>query len=371
MGRYRFELAGPKDDAELRAVLAETPMPGAISVAFRREPSYFAAAVVNGRFRQVIAARDEQTERIVGFGSRSVGMRYVNGRPTAVGYLSGLRILEEHRCAGVLARGYAFVRKLHEDGRTPLYVTTIATENRAALAVLTGGQRVCPHTTSPDVITRQPCGLPARCDRLTGASRFRSVQGVWTTSPRCSTFCDGWDRRVSSSLVTNCRISAALKAQFRDLRAEDLWLAYRDGCLVGTLGGWDQHAFRQMLIQGYAGLIRWSRPLYNMWASAGGLPRLPRPGEPVRCLTAAIPLVSDEAPLVFRGLLDAMLRSKRRGPWQYLLVGMYESDPLLATLRTYPAAWYTTNVYLACWQDGDELRRSLDERPLYLELGSL
>ncbi len=140
MGRYRFELAGPKDDAELRAVLAETPMPGAISVAFRREPSYFAAAVVDGRFRQVIAARDEQTERIVGFGSRSVGMRYVNGRPTAVGYLSGLRILEEHRCAGVLARGYAFVRKLHEDGRTPLYVTTIATENRAALAVLTGGR---------------------------------------------------------------------------------------------------------------------------------------------------------------------------------------------------------------------------------------
>ena len=28
-------------------------------------------------------------------------------------------------------------------------------------------------------------------------------------------------------------------------------------------------------------------------------------------------------------------------------------------------------VYLACWEDGEELRRSLDGRPLYLELGGL
>jgi len=58
MSRYRFELAGPADDADLRHILAQTPLPGPIAVAFHREPSYFAGARVDGRFRQVVAARD-------------------------------------------------------------------------------------------------------------------------------------------------------------------------------------------------------------------------------------------------------------------------------------------------------------------------
>ena len=43
MSRYRFDLATEADDAALRRVLADTPMPGRIAVSFRREPSYFAA----------------------------------------------------------------------------------------------------------------------------------------------------------------------------------------------------------------------------------------------------------------------------------------------------------------------------------------
>ncbi len=58
MSRYRFELATPDDDADLRHVLAATPMEGRIAVAFRREPSWFAGSVVDGRFRQVVACRD-------------------------------------------------------------------------------------------------------------------------------------------------------------------------------------------------------------------------------------------------------------------------------------------------------------------------
>src|SRR5439155_15767832 len=97
MSRYQFDLAAEADDADLRRVLAETPMPGRIAVSFRREPSYFAAAEVDGRFRQVVAARDMESGHVVGFGSRSVGERYVNGRPMPIGYLSSLRLLESHR----------------------------------------------------------------------------------------------------------------------------------------------------------------------------------------------------------------------------------------------------------------------------------
>ena len=90
--RYRFELASEADDLRLRSILAQTPMPGLISVAFGREPSYFRAAVVEGRFRQVMVVRDETSGLLVGVGARSVGMRYVNGQPKSVGHLGNLRL---------------------------------------------------------------------------------------------------------------------------------------------------------------------------------------------------------------------------------------------------------------------------------------
>lgn len=113
MSRFEFDLATRADDAELRAILAATPMPGRISVSFRREPSFFAAAGVEGPFHQVVVCRDRQQNRIAGFGCRSVRQRYVNGRPTPVGYLSGLRALPEYRGLGLVARGYRYFRELH------------------------------------------------------------------------------------------------------------------------------------------------------------------------------------------------------------------------------------------------------------------
>ena len=73
MIRYRIDLAGPGDDADLRHILAATPMPGEISVSFRREPSYFAGPRVDGRFRQIVAcSATSPTGRLVGFGCRSL-----------------------------------------------------------------------------------------------------------------------------------------------------------------------------------------------------------------------------------------------------------------------------------------------------------
>src|SRR5690348_10199560 len=80
MSLYQFEVATPDADPELRRILAETPMPGRVVVSLLREPSYFGAAVVGGRFHQVIAARDRAADRLIGFGARSIRNMYVNGR---------------------------------------------------------------------------------------------------------------------------------------------------------------------------------------------------------------------------------------------------------------------------------------------------
>ena len=72
MGRVVFEPATAADDAGLRRLMAQSPMPGGISIAFEREPSYFHAVEVQGRFWQVLLGRDVDTGDLVGVGTRTI-----------------------------------------------------------------------------------------------------------------------------------------------------------------------------------------------------------------------------------------------------------------------------------------------------------
>jgi hypothetical protein len=371
MSQFRFEIATPADDADLRHILKETPMAGEISVSFCREPSYFDASVVTGRFRQVIAAHHGETGRIIGFGARAISNRYVNGQAIPIGYLSSLRLLPSHRNRGLVARGYGFFRRLHEDRRTCLYLTTIAEGNDTALAILTSGRAGLPtyhfagryHTVAIPIgprvrqtQTRRSVEIrPAKEDDLPAILPFLATAGPTRQFFPCYEESDFF----------------APGGAFRDLEAKDILLAFRNGRLVGILGGWNQQGFQQTVVHGYSSRLRWARPFYNGWARITGQPRLPAPGEYFRYLTAVLPIVANNDREVFAGLLQALLSTCSRNVGNYLLVGLHENDPMLDVLRTYRATWYTTRLYLVCWSDGDAVRETLDGRPPYLELGCL
>jgi hypothetical protein len=371
MSRYRFEVATPDDDAELRRVLAATPMEGHISIGFRREPSWFAAAVVDGRFRQVIACRDRADGRILAFGCRSVRDVYVNGCPAPAGYLSNLRVLPEHRRRGIVPRGYAFLRELHRDGRAPFYLTTIAAGNQTALQTLTAGRAGLPayhaageyHTIAIPMpqqgkLSPPPAGTvirPALSEDLPAVLDFLATVG-----PRRQFFPCYQEADFHSS-----------EGALRDLALDRLLLAERNGRLVGTLAAWDQQAFRQNVVHGYGGWLGWARPVVNLWARLRGRAGLPAPGESLRLLVAALPMVADDDPGVFAALLEALLARMAAGPWTHLLIGLHERDPLLEVARRHQAAAYTTYLYLVCWDDGEAGLAGLDGRVPYLELGSL
>jgi hypothetical protein len=370
--RYRFDLAGPPDDADLRRVLAATPMAGTIGLTFLREPSYFAGACVEGRFRQVLACRDTEDGRIVGFGVRSVSPRYVNGRPEAIGYLSTLRLLKEHRNRGLAARGYATFRRLHADGRTPLYLTTIAESNHLALTLLTSGRAGLPtyhdagrfHTAALPLTRRTVPRLP-RTGLEVRPARREDVAALLT-------FLREHGARRQFFPVYEEEDFAGENGAFKDLRPEDVLLAFRGGALVGTLAGWDQQGFRQTVVHGYGGVLSWLRPAYNVWGRLRGLPQLPRPGGIVSYLTAALPVVVGDDPTVFAALLAGLrARAVADGAHQYLMLGLHETDPLLPVVRACRATWYDTRLYLVCWDDGEPTCRGLDGRPPYLELGCL
>ena len=227
MSRYRFELATPADDADLRHILAETPMAGRISVSFRREPSYFDAAVVEGEFRQVVAARDCGADKLVGFGCRSIRMRYVNGLPQQIGYLGGLRLLIGHRNRGLVARGYKFFRQLHSDRRTPLYLTTIASGNDAVIRLLTSGRAGLPaYHYAGDYCT---LAIPlARRRNRTSVSSGLTVRPATTNDlATILAFLAIHGPRRQFFPCYEPRDFFSPNGAFRDLRPADLLLAFR------------------------------------------------------------------------------------------------------------------------------------------------
>jgi len=157
----------------------------------------------------------------------------------------------------------------------------------------------------------------------------------------------------------------------RGLSLDHLVLAERAGRPIGLLASWDQSSYRQSVVCQYGGWVRWLRPAYSTWQWLRGRHPLPQPGQPLHCLNAVLPLVADDDPAVFAALLGELLRRSAGGPWSHLLLGLYESDPLLQVPRRLAIACYVTLLYLVCWPDGEAQLRALDNRPAYLELGTL
>jgi hypothetical protein len=373
MNRFAFDLATPADDASLRQLLAATPMIGRVSVAFAREPSYFEAAAVDGSSVQIGVAREHKSGRVVGMGSRAVSVRFVNGERVAVGFLSGLRLLTEYRGhAALLARGYRFLRKLHEDRAARYYLTTISDDNQAALNLLTSGRaglpiyHPCGNYSTLSVYTAQQSanGAENRCDaeiRPANAADRDAIVQFLNDHGAARNFFPAYN---AYDLFNNTGL-------LRGLASSDLLLALRDDKIVGTLGCWDQRPFKQIVIHSYSGWLRPLRPFYNAWASLRHRPTLPAAGTVLGACLAAIPVVSDDHPEVFRQLLTATLRRMADRRLPLLLVGMHESDPLLPVARQFSGREYRTKLYIVHWPDETPDIESLTRRVPYLELGAL
>lgn len=374
MSRFSLELATRSDDRDLRTVIANTTMPGRVALSFRREPSYFDGAAVEGDWQQVVVARDEQDGRVVGFGSRSGRALYVNGQPMNLGYLSNLRLLPSLRGGSLLARGYRKFKELHQDGRAPFYLTSIAEHNRSATRLLTSARAGLPayhplgtyHTLVLPISRRPVQHSPESACSIRAATQHDLV--------RVGEFLNEVGSRYQFFPCYRNTDFTGDRRTFRGLEASDILLAFDHADkdkLVGVLGLWDQHTFRQTVVESYGGLLKRGRWLYNAWAWSRGKAPLPHPGSTLPYLTAAFPVVRDDRSEVLTSLLKTAVQRRAAGDWQYLLLGLHKTDPCLAAASRLAREEYVTRIFAVHWEDGKASLDRLDARPLYLELGCL
>jgi hypothetical protein len=375
LSRFETRLATRADEPELRALMRRLVIPGDISIAFEREPDFFAACRIHGDV-QVALARDRQRGGIVGFGTRSIAPAFVNGVPREVGYLADLRLDPAYRNGTLVARGYRLLRQMHADRRVELYTTVIFATNRVALATIATGR----------------AGLPRYHDMGVVHCPGINSHGLWRSSRRRPGKNDGCDcaeirggtREMLDEMVdclnrNNSRRQFAPVHSVRDFEPGGRWtdltpgdfhVAFRDRRIVGVAAVWDQRRFKQTRIIGYEPHLGAALPLVNAWRRLTGGARYARAGEYLRYACLAFIAVDDDDEDVFRGLLRSAYQSQRGSDRLYLMVALHERDPWLRVVREYSITPFQARLFCVTFADGDEAA-ALDARIPHVEAALL
>jgi len=364
----RFELAGPRHDPQLRALLREHGMPGWVELALEREPDFFAGAAAMGGASQTIVALEDDT--VVGMGCRSVREVYLNGRAASLGYLSGLRLQRRFRGGAALARGYRFLKQLHEDGRAAAYLSTIIEGNQEVIALLTGGR----------------AGLPRYHD-LGRYVTFAVALGAWAPGrlPCPDVIVSRAALAELDAVVVFLNEHGPRRQFFPVVRREDFnspaWqgieprdalIARRaDGRIEGVAACWDQSAYKQTRVVRYRRSLAAIRPLLNAALGVSGLPRLPDEGTLLPAWSLSLVCIRDDNPGTLAALLNHV-HAERRGRCGWLTIGLHERDPLCRALGRWTSLRYASRLYAVYWDDGRSVVDGLaPERVPFLEVATL
>lgn len=333
MSRFQFELAQPADDAQLRARMAKDWMDGDIAVSFRREPNYFAGCRLQGDLAQVIVCREVAGGKIVGLGSRCVSRMVVNGEAVRAGYLADLRGDPEYRKGTLLARGYRFLRALHEADPLPVYHTVIYDTNAVAVSNLVGGRAGLPsyvplgRILTPAIhldLRKSAITLPGTELRRARAGELEAIVAFLNRRLRTRQFAPVYE---ANDFLPGGRCTG--------LAASDFFVAVQDGAIVGTIAAWDLAAVRQTHIERYSPALAALRPLYNLAAAFSALKPLPPVGARIPHLYLSCIAVANDDLALFKALLRFAYNALRTGPWHYAIAGLHERDPLAPALADY------------------------------------
>jgi hypothetical protein len=367
------DLARPADDPEIRRLLRDNPMEGAIRLSLEREPNAFLATAIEGDSHATVVARAPGGDRIVGLGTRSVANAFVNGEPCRLGYLSQLRVDREARGKRrLLAAGYAALRATRGAGEAPFDITAIVADNDIARRLLGAGVPGLPrYRELSGFVTLvlpvlRPSFRPSSVRIEPGAAeRMAEVAACLERNRR---------RYQAAPFFTAAEILSPERS--RGLAPKDFRLAVgEDGGLLGCLALWDQRGFRQAVVRGYAPrLARW-RPWINRLSRLLGTPRLPEPGEALAHAYLSHVAVDEDDPEIFQALLEAAYAEAKTRGLAYVILGFAAGHPWLPWLeRRFRPRRYESVLYAVDWGDGAEATteiEALDGRLPHVEVALL
>jgi len=366
--RYQMTLADRNDDAALRRRMAEDHMQGDMALSFRREPDYFLGCGVQGDRSEVIKCTDSRDGRIVGLGARHSTNLFINGEETPVGYLSDLRSDPEVRHRTLLARGYSFLRQLHDANPLRLYFSIILDGNDDAISSLTNARAGLPVYEDRGRILTPAIHLDFQRPEL-AIDGIRIQRGTAAMMPEVFRFLRFENAKRQ---FAPCQTRSTLETtRLLGLSPEDFYIAFQEDRVVGCISTWDQSGFRQTHVEQYSGALRFARPFYNLAALISPLHSLPAPGEKIPYLYLSNIATENNRRDIFATMLRTVYRDRRKSEFQFLIAGLHEDDPLCTVLDDYRSIAAGGRLFVIYYPEDAEFAATLDDRTPYVEMATV
>jgi hypothetical protein len=326
--------------------MESVPMPGPVQLAFGCRPSFFQALRVEGN-DPVVAVAEDQGE-IVGVGAVTFRQVYLNGRVATVRYLSALRVAPRVRGSAALARGFARLRMDLAGRPADITLTSILSENSAALDLLTNNRAgLPPYEPFSGCVTRVMAATRAESKPVGG---FQIGQGAGADEISGFLATHGPSRNLFPVCLPE-DLDGRADSAFPGLTSGDFLVAKDGREILGIMGCWDVMRFRQALVTGYATWLRRARPWINFGARLSGRPELPEPGAALGLAFGALTLVRNNDPRIFRMLLERALAWTRRRGLGHFVVALADNDPLSQGFKGLPHRKIRSHIFRVCFED--------------------
>ncbi len=359
------------DEPQVRALLRQE-MQGQIRLSLEREPDSRLAAAVEGERHHLFIGRDTESGQVAGIAGRTVRRVWLDGRQVRLGYLTQLRAavgapLRRHQ----LVQGFKLCEQTRQPDEEPFDLTSIMADNRVARRLLERGLSGLPTYTPIAELTTLllPVSRRSRPDTGRGGALIRCA-----TVDDLGAIAGHLQRCLCRYNMAPVWTAAELESEerCRGLDPEDLLLASEAGHLAGCAAIWDQQAFKQTVVRGYAAPLRLVRPFLNLGLALAGRPTLPRAGARVRLAFLSHLAAVDDRPEIVMALLHAAChRAAARGLTTRLL-GRHRADPVLDVIsRGFPVRQLRSLLYLVHRQDPAELRALVAGRLVRPEVATL
>ena len=366
----QFELATSETEGDFRRLLRENALVGNIKLLLTREPNAFHAAAISGDRYELMLAYRQNPRQLVGGGARFELDAYINGEAARIGYLGELRVhggFQKRRT--LLLEAYRAMRKCHESGNAPAYLTTIISDNKSTRRLMEAGLSDMP-TYQPleEMVTLT---IPARQAASTRASNILVEQDPELRMDDLAQRLSATGRNYQFHPVWSTETLLSPE-RCRGISAADFFVARDANGIRGALCLWDQRSFKQSVVAAYSKQLARTRPFINLAAPLLRQPRLPPPGHQLESAFLSHLSVDpdDEATLI--ALVKKAGQSAVSRGINYIMLGLAERSRFCETLqKRFSCHRYASMIYLVYWEDGREYACKIDDRIPHPEMAIL
>ena len=369
MSNYEYVILNRSDEKLIRCFYEKIPTSGDLHFSLTREPDFFDALEAEGNDPDVLVMRKISSGEIIASIIASEKQCYISSKETSIGYMSSLRLAEKYRnrLLGFFAK--AVYEHQQKKGRK-MSLISIFEDNSIARKNLLSGKGYMPRMRNLGIVHTfifKPLNISGKNNnkadiniRFANIADIPSIVGFFERYGKNKTFFPGYKPMHFNSD----------RGILKNLKMEDIALAFRNDELTGVMGLWNQTGFRNWKIYTYSLKFYLLKPIINLYSWFNRKPLFPPSGKPIDYKNIALVCIRNNDQNVFNHLLKYQIINLPVRKKVYIAYSMHESNPFLSNFPL-PKIDLKSCLYLAYWKEDEALASSLKIDEVYLETGGL